>query len=86
MDTNPSTSVSQDTLANRLGAMGVQSTTSINLIGPDTPLPRENISAESLKLLDSAATKLSNPNIGIKRFNQKNHWLDSEDYQIYEAY
>ena len=33
----------------------------------DTPLPRENISNETLQLLDDAANKLSVPNKGIKR-------------------
>ena len=69
MDTNPSASISQDTLLNRMEAMGVESTASFKTLGADTPIARENISSETLQLLNEAADELSRPK-GIKRMRE----------------
>ena len=61
-----STSTSQDTLLNQMEAIGIKSTTSMTTLGQDTPTPRGNISNDTLQLLETAATKLSNK-IGVKR-------------------
>ena len=62
-----STSTSQDTLLNQMEAIGIKSTTSMTTLGQNTPTPRGNISNETLQLLETAATKLSNNKKGVKR-------------------
>ena len=56
MDTTPSTTVNQDVLLYQMEALGVESTTSFITSKADTPLPKENISNETLQLFDNAAT------------------------------
>ena len=71
MDTNPSTSTSQDALLTQIEAMGVKSTTSLITLGVDTPVPKETLSNETLDLLEKAATSLSAPaNRGRKRLRE----------------
>ena len=71
MDTTLSTSTSQETLSNQMEAMGVKSNTSMITTGRDTPLPKENISNETLQLLQTAATTLSTNRRGVKRFREE---------------
>ena len=59
MVTNMSTSTSQDTLMAQMEAMGVQSTTSITTLGAATPFPKENLSNETLELLQKTADTLT---------------------------
>ena len=70
MDAETSTSASHDTLLNQLEAIGIESTTSIKTLGTDTPIPRGNISNETLELLTNASASLANPKRGIKRMRE----------------
>ena len=54
-----STSTNQDTRLNQIEAIGIKSTTSMITLGQDAPIPRGNISNETLQLLQTAATNLS---------------------------
>ena len=58
MSTNPSNSVSHETLMNQMEGMGIESTTSMDTLGQDTSLPKGNISNETLELLKWACDKL----------------------------
>ena len=48
-------------------AMGVESKTSFKTLKNDTPLPRGNVSNETMELLKQASSKLDRPDRGIKK-------------------
>ena len=71
MDTNLSSSTSQEALLNQMETMGVQSTTSIRTtLGRDTPIPRDNLSNETLDLLEKAISLRTQKN--STKFSQRN--------------
>ena len=79
MDTTPSSSTSQAALLNQMEAMGVKSTTSIYTLSRDTPVPRENISNETLQLLEEASSKINPAKKGIKRFREESPANDNRN-------
>ena len=79
MDTTPSSSTSQAALLNQMEAMGVKSTTPIYTLNRDTPVPRENISNETLQLLEEASSKINPTKKGIKRLREESPANDNRN-------
>ena len=67
MVTNMSTNTSQDTQMAQMEAMGVQATTSITTLGVATPFPKENLSNETLELLQKTADTLTKGSVGVEK-------------------
>ena len=82
MDTNPSISVSHETLLNQKEAMGIESTTSLTTLGHDIPLSKENISQETLRLPNGDPKKLAQPMKSAKTSSEEN---DTDERAHYPA-
>ena len=78
MDSTPPNTTDQEALRHQLEAMGVESTTSITTLGADTPRIRDNLSHETLDLLNQAADSLNKAqNKGIKRLRTDSNSTDN---------
>ena len=71
-------SVSQDTLVNAIGTLGVQSASNLTS-GRDTPLPTANFSDETLQLLNRAAAALNLTDNTITQPNKRRKLEPNDD-------
>ena len=83
--TNMSESVSQATLATAMDTLGVESNTGITpALG--TPIPRTTLSKETVKLLDSVATKLGQTKDQTSNQPNKRRCLEAPEGDIRSSY